>query len=392
MLVLCNKETRNTMERIYCDNAATTKLAPGVIHALNAVHTCDFTGNASATYQEGRVTREIIDRMRDHVAQLLGGHFSEVMFTSGGTESDNVAVIGSYLARRKEGRSNVVVSAVEHHAVLDAAKWLATFFGVDVRVARVDGQGKVDLNHLESLVNSQTAVVSVQHANNELGTIQPVREVSKLAQAAGAWFHCDAVQTPLSVPFCVDDIGADLVTISSHKIHGPKGIGALWHRVPFEPLQVGGAQERGIRGGTENVYGIVGFGTAAMLASEDRYSDRPRAQILKVVSDFLRSELRHQPNVVINTPDQGAMASHVHVSILGRQTEDILLALDRQCISASGGAACASGAVEPSHVLLATGMSKAGRDGALRLSVGPDNTIEEMRYVAGVIGALAMHG
>jgi cysteine desulfurase len=378
--------------RIYCDYAASTPIAQDVTIAMREFHETHGPGNASSLHHDGRAIRAAMDVAHDRVARLLQCDFKDVLFTSGGTESDNLAIIGSLLSRRDSGRNRIVVGASEHHAVTDAAKFAGQFLGADIQFVRVDSAARVDLDHLQSLVDDNTAVVSIQHANNEVGSIQPVLEVAAIAHACGAWFHCDAVQTPVTVPFKVNDLGADLVTISSHKIYGPGGVGALHSRVPIQPLHVGGAQERGLRAGSENVVGAVGFGAAAELESARQQSGSGEIKAVAALVHHLRTLLDMHPNVIVNTPSIRAIPTLLHLSIPGCSTEDILMLLDRRGISASGGAACASGAVEPSHVMKACGWSPMQQEGALRLSFGLGTTIDDIDYVATAVGLIASRG
>ncbi|MEY3600996.1 MAG: hypothetical protein RL169_240 [Armatimonadota bacterium] len=378
--------------RIYCDYAASTPIAPDVSLAMRTFLESHGAGNASSLHYDGRALRERLDGARDQVAALLGCDFKDVLFTSGGTESDNLAIIGAILSRRETGRNGIVVGASEHHAVVDAAHFAARFLGADVRIAHVDEAARVDVEHLKSLVDDRTAIVSIQHANNEIGSIQPVQDIAAVAHACGAWFHCDAVQTPITVPFTVADLDADLVTISSHKIYGPVGAGGLYSRVPIQPTQVGGTQERGLRAGSENVLGAIGFGVAAGVEIARRSAGRIDIQAVAESVHDLRLRLMEFKGVTINTPLEDAISTTMHISIAGCSTEDILMLLDRKGISASGGSACASGAVEPSHVIKACGWSNERQNGALRLSFGIGTTADDIRYVADVIGLIADKG
>ena len=378
--------------RIYCDYAASTPIASQVALAMSEFQSTHGPGNASSLHQDGRAIREALDVAPDQVAGLLSCAFKDVLFTSGGTESDNLAVIGSLLSRRESGRNRIVIGASEHHAVIDAAIFARQFFGADVQMVRVDAYARIDLAHLASLVDDRTVVVSVQHANNEIGSVQPVRDIASIAHACGAWFHCDAVQTPITVPFTLADLGADLVTLSSHKIYGPGGIGALYSRVPIQPIHVGGAQERGLRAGSENVLGSVGFGAAAALQTIRLQSGCDAIQTVAALVAKLRVQLETHPNITINTPRESAISTMLHLSINGSSTKDTLMLLDRKGISASGGAACASGAVEPSHVVRACGWSAERQAGALRLSFGLGTTADDLAYVAEAVGLIAMRG
>lgn len=378
--------------RIYCDYAASTPLAPGVTATMRHFLESYGPGNASSLHQNGRTVRELMDTARDQVAILLSCAFKDILFTSGGTESDNLAIIGALLSRRDTGRNGIVIGAGEHHAVIDAAMFARQFLGADVRIARIDSAACIDLNHVNELVDDRTAIVSIQHANNELGTIQPVQEIAAIAHAHGAWFHCDAVQTPVTNPFSIDDLKADLVTISSHKIYGPSGIGALYATVPIQPTHIGGAQERGLRAGSENVLGSVGFGAAADLEIQRRKSGRVEIQAVEQMVGAFRKRLLTIPGVEMNTPIISAISTTIHISLTGWTTEDLLVMLDRKGISASGGAACASGAVEPSHVLKACGWTQERQYGAIRLSFGLGTTLEELDYVAETLGLIASSG
>ena len=378
--------------RIYCDYAASTPIAPDVSLAMRTFLESHGRGNASSLHYDGRALRERLDGARDQVAALLGCDFKDVLFTSGGTESDNLAIIGAILSRRETGRNGIVIGASEHHAVVDAAHFAGRFLGADVRIARVDEAARVDVEHLKSLVDDRTAIVSIQHANNEIGSIQPVQDIAAVAHACGAWFHCDAVQTPITVPFTVADLDADLVTISSHKIYGPVGAGGLYSRVPIQPTQVGGTQERGLRAGSENVLGAIGFGVAAGVEIARRSAGRIDIQAVAESVHDLRLRLMEFQGITINTPAEDAISTTMHISIAGCSTEDILMLLDRKGISASGGSACASGAVEPSHVIKACGWSNERQNGALRLSFGIGTTADDIRYVADVVGLIADKG
>lgn len=378
--------------QIYCDYAASTPVASAVVDTMRHFQDAYGPGNPSSLHQNGRAIRAVMDLAHDQVAGLLGCNFQDLLFTSGGTESDNLAIVGAFLARIESGRNRIVVGAAEHHAVLDAAKFAATYLGADVQIARVGEDACVDLNHLAFLVDSNTSIVSVQHANNEIGSIQPVLDVSEIAHAHGAWFHCDAVQTPITVPFQIADLDADLVTVSSHKIYGPGGVGALYTRVPIQPLHVGGAQERGLRAGSENVLGAVGFGAAAALELERRKSGRSEFENVAKLVDDLRTKLSTFPSIRVNTIPHHSIPTILHISLLGKTTEDILMLLDRKGISASGGSACASGAVEPSHVVKACDWDLERQAGALRLSFGLGTTSDEIDYVANEVGLIATRG
>ncbi|MEX2557834.1 MAG: cysteine desulfurase family protein, partial [Actinomycetota bacterium] len=342
----------NVRSTVYLDHAATTPLSDAARAAM-LPYLEDRFGNASSAHAPGREARKGVDEAREKVAATVGARPDEVVFTSGGTEADNLAIKGAAWHGREQGRDGVVVTAIEHHAVLDPARWLARQ-GFRVREVPVDAHGVVRLDALEAAVDDRTAVVSVMWANNEVGTIQPVTECARIAREAGAVFHTDAVQ---AVPWLsVDASVADLLTISAHKHGGPKGVGALVVRrgVKVQPLMHGGGQEREIRSGTYNVAGIVGFGAAAeeTAAHHERWS---------VVVGPLRNRLQEKliasiTRVHVNGHPAQRLPNNLHVCIEGIDGETLILLLDAEGVAASQGSACSSGAAEPSFVLAALGV------------------------------------
>jgi len=368
---------------IYLDYAATSPLWPEVRAAM-APYLDDRYANASSLYAAAREARKAIEEAREIIAAAVGARPDEVVFTSGGTEADNIAVQGAAFRARNEGRDGIVVSAIEHHAVLDTAKWLGRN-GFRVTEVPVDADGVLDVDALERAVDKKTAVVSVMAANNEVGTIQPVARVAAIARAVGARFHTDAVQALPWIP--IDAADADLIALAGHKVGGPKGVGALIVRrgVGVEALMHGGGQERGLRSGTYNVAGIVGFGTAVKATLDAREQLVPRVRALR---DRLQDALTTRiPNVIVNGGGAERLPNNCNVCIDGIESEPLLLLLDAAGIAASSGSACQSGAAEASHVLTAMGVSKARALGALRLTLGRDTTSEEIDVAVNEIAA-----
>lgn len=359
---------------IYLDYAATSPMWPEA-HAAMEPYLDDRFANASSLYASAREARKAVEEARERIASAVGARPEEVVFTSGGTEADNVALQGSARRARAEGRDGIVISAIEHHAVLDTAHWLGAN-GFRVAEAPVGADGVVDVEALESLVDRRTAIVAVMTANNEVGTIQPIVRCAEIARAAGARFHTDAVQ---ALPWItVDASQADLVALAAHKVGGPKGVGALVVRrgVGLDPLVHGGGQERGLRSGTYNVAGIVGFGAAvdATLAARADVVERVRA-----LRDRLeRGLLERIERVTVNGAGAERLPNNCHVCIDGIESEPLLLMLDAVGIAASSGSACQSGAAEPSHVLRAMGVPDERALGALRLTLGRGTTAEEV--------------
>ena len=359
---------------IYLDYAATSPMWPAARAAM-APYLDERYANASSLYAAAREARKAIEEAREVIAAAVGARPDEVIFTSGGTEADNIAVQGSAFRARNEGRDGIVVSAIEHHAVLDTAHWLGRN-GFRVTEVPVDRDGVLDMEALERGVDKKIAVVSVMAANNEVGTIQPIGRAAEIARAAGARFHTDAVQALPWVP--VDVADADLIALAAHKVGGPKGVGALIVRrgVGVEPLVHGGGQERGLRSGTYNVAGIVGFGAAVQATLNAREQLVPRVRALR--DRLQESLLSRVPGVSVNGAAAERLPNNCNLCIDGIESEPLLLLLDAAGIAASSGSACQSGAAEASHVLTAMGVPKARALGALRLTLGRDTTSEEI--------------
>lgn len=347
----------------------------------------DF-GNPSSVHRLGQRARGAIDEARARVAALVGARDSEIVFTGSGTEADNLAIVGA--VRAAESRRDVVMTAIEHHAVLNAPRALEPGRHA-VRLVKVCESGEIDLADLETRVDEGTAVVSVMLANNETGVVQPMSEVIRIARERGALVHTDAVQAVGKAPIDVKSLGVDLMTLSAHKIHGPKGVGALYIRsgTRMQPLVRGGSQERNRRAGTENVAGIVGFGEAARLAGERGASDAARIAGLRdaleaalIASDPARTRR--------NGSAERRICATSNLSFEGVSGEDLLIALDLEGIAVSTGAACAAGSPEPSHVLKAMGFSKDRVNSAIRFSLGRNNTRAEVDVAgAAVVRAVA---
>lgn len=370
------------MRMVYLDHAATTPIAPEVREVVaQAMEEC--WGNPSSLHLFGRKARDLLDEARVTIAHALGCLDAEVFFTSSGTESDNMAIFGAARAAPPHKR-HVVTTAIEHHAVLHACQRLQQE-GWEVTYLPVDRYGMVDPDDVRRAIREDTWLVSVMHANNEIGTLQPVREIATICRERGVWFHCDAVQTFGLLDVKVDELGVDMLSVSAHKLYGPKGAGALYLRggVKIAPLLVGGAQEREMRAGTENVSAIVGFAKAVEL-SQTRYASA--SQQIWQLRERLRTRLQELiPDLQVNGHPRQCHPGILSVTFEGVSAESLLIALDRRGVAASAGAACSAGSIEPSHVLLALGMSEEQAMSTIRLSLGRGNTPGEIDFAAEVI-------
>ena len=367
------------MTRIYFDHNATTPVAPEVAETI-ATTTQTVFGNPSSVHGYGQQAKTVLDEARASVAQLLGAEPTEIVFTSGGSESDNLAIRGAADAAIAHGRRHLVTSSIEHEAVLRTVKVLSTQ-GWTTTLVGVDASGVVSPERLTNALRDDTALVSVMHANNEIGTIQPIATLAALAHERGALFHTDAVQSAGKIPIDVRALDVDLLSISAHKFNGPKGIGALWTRrgAQIRAQLTGGKQERSRRAGTENVPAIAGLGVAARLADKNRtvgleylgtLRDRLENGVLGNVSGTQRNgEVLHRINNTCN------------ISFDGVEAESLLIALDLEGIAVSTGSACSSGSLEPSHVLQAMGFSSHRTQNSIRFSLGLGNTKEEVDHV-----------
>jgi len=369
---------------IYLDYNATTPVDHAVLEAMLPYFAANF-GNASSIHSSGQRGRSAVDAARDSVAALIGAKAAEVVLTSGGTEADNLALFGSVMASN-QARKHVITTAIEHHAVLNAAQALEKQ-GIDVTYVSVGGDGVLDPQDIRRELRPETILISVMHANNELGTIQPIEEIGRIAAEADVYFHCDAVQSAGKVPLDVNRLGVDLLSVSAHKIYGPKGVGALYVRsgTPLEPQFHGGHHERDRRPGTENVPGIVGFGKAAELARMNCEMDAARVAVLRDrLEEMLTGSLG---SVHVNGDRARRVANTTNLAFAGAGGEALVIALDLQGISCATGAACSSGAVEPSHVLLAIGLSADEARSSLRFSLGRATTSDEVDRAIAIIPA-----
>ncbi len=373
------------------DNAATTPTRPEVVRAMMPYFTQSFA-NPSGIYELAQQSAAAVDMARRSVARTIGCRISELVFTSGGTESDNAALKGVALALRNVG-SHVITTSIEHHAVLHACHQLEQF-GFDVTYLPVDEFGLVDPRDVAAAITERTTLVSVMLANNEIGSIQPLPEISAAVAREAAkigrkiHLHTDAVQAVGSIPVNVRDLGVDLLSLSAHKFGGPKGIGALYVRrgTPFEPLIMGGGQEREKRSGTENVPAIVGLGEAIRLADEER--DAATQHLLRLRDRVTRGIERRIEGVKINGHPSRRLPNNVNVSFHQVEGEPILLGLDFAGICASSGSACSTASLEPSHVLTAIGLPADLAQGSLRITLGRDNTHEEVDYLLDTLAGL----
>ena len=359
---------------IYLDYNATTPLAPEVLEAMLPYLRGEF-GNPSSIHGFGQRAKAALYEAREQVAAAIGAGPNEIVFTAGGTESDNLAILG--VLEAGESRRHLITSAVEHHAVLNTMKALAKK-GLPVTFLKVDRAGRVDPDELRDALTPETLLVSIMHANNETGVVQPIEELARLTHLAGAYFHTDAVQSTGRIPVDVDKLGVDLLSLSGHKIYGPKGTGALYVRrnVKVRPVFRGGGQERARRPGTENLPGLVGLGCAARLASAHLAEEQERLGALR---DLLEREvLERIPGSVVNGAGAQRTPNTLNVSFDGVEGETLIIALDLKGCAVSTGAACSSGTVEPSHVLIAMGLKPQRVQGSIRVSLGRFTKREEV--------------
>ena len=373
------------MERIYFDHNATTPIHPAVIERMTAALRNEF-GNPSSVHHFGQQAKAALDEARTSVASLIGAEPAELVFTSGGTEGDNFAIRGVAEALEPAGKRHLIATSIEHEAVLNTLKALARR-GWRTTLLPVDQSGIVAPEALEQALTDDTALVSVMHANNEIGTIQPVADLARLARGRGALFHTDAVQSAGKIPVDVKALGVDLLTISAHKFYGPKGIGATWIRrgLRLLPILTGGKHERNRRAGTENVAGIVGMGVAAQQA---RAKMTEEAERLGRLRDRLEEGiLKGVPGTAVNGARQPRVANTTNISFERVEAESLLIALDLAGFAVSTGSACSSGTLEPSHVLKAMGFPPHRTQNSIRFSLGTANTDAQIdRLVAALPG------
>ncbi len=370
------------MNRIYMDNAATTPVSQEVLNFMLPYFTQVY-GNASSIHQTGREAAKAIAEARRQVAAAIGAKPEEIYFTAGGSESDNWAIKGTAFARRAKG-NHIITSSIEHHAVLHTCEWLEKQ-GFEVTYLPVDGDGFVSPADVEKAITDKTILITIMAANNEIGTVEPIAEIGKIAKAHNIPFHTDAVQAIGAIPVNVADWQADMLSLSGHKFHGPKGVGALYVRkgTRLDTLLQGGAQERGLRAGTENLAGIVGLGKAITLAVENLEEKSKKLAALR--DRLIEGILNSIPDVRLNGPRLSRLPGNVNVSVRYIEGESLLLRLDLSGIAASSGSACTSGSLDPSHVLLAIGLPHEIAHGSLRLSLSQDNTDDDVDEVLKVL-------
>jgi len=370
------------MRRIYLDYAATTPTHPEVVKAMLPYFTEVF-GNPSSLYSHGQEAKGATDEARRKVAGLIGARDEEIVFTSGGTEADNFAIKG--VAYANEGQKNhIITSSIEHHAVIETCKFLGKR-GFSVTYLPVDEYGLIDPDDVKKTITSKTILISVMHGNNEIGTIEPIAEVGKIAKEAGIYLHSDAVQAVGHIPVDVSALGVDLLSMSAHKLYGPKGVGALYIRkgTKLPSFLHGGEQENGRRASTENVPGIVGFGQAAELAGQ-KIGEEP-VRLAQLRDRFIKGLLEGIGHTRLNGHPEKRLPNNVNISVKFVEGESMLLNLDLEGVCASTGSACSSSSLESSHVLLATGLSPEQAHGSLRFSLGRWTTEEDIDRVLEVL-------
>lgn len=367
------------MRRVYLDNASTTPLLAKVLDAMLPFLSSAY-GNPSSIHWMGRQAREAVEDSRDKVAALLGSRASEVVFTSGGTEADNLAIKGTAYAMRHKGK-HMISSAVEHHAVLNAFRNLEQE-GFEVTYLPVDRAGMVDPGSVEKSMRSDTILISIMHANNEVGTIQPIEQIAEVAQERDICFHTDAVQTFGHIPTLVDELGVDLLSASAHKLYGPKGVGALYVRrtTKIRPILHGGGQEWGLRPSTENVPGIVGFGKASEIASARM--EKREAGIRRLRDRLSRKLLGSIECSYLNGHEKLRLPGNLNLTVRYVEGESVVLGLDQHGVCVSTGSACSAPNHDPSHVLRAMGLPPEDLHSSIRLSLGAQNTRAEIDYAA----------
>lgn len=370
------------MKTIYLDHAATTPTDPQVVEAMLPYFTERF-GNPSTLYSLGREAKQAMEIAREKVARAIGARPEEIVFTSGGTESDNFALEGVAFALQKKG-NHIITSSIEHHAVSETCKFLQKR-GFSVTYLPVDGHGRVDPEEVAKAITPQTILISIMHANNEIGAIEPIAEIARITREKGVCFHTDAVQTVGSLPIDVDGLGVNLLSMSAHKFYGPKGVGALYIRSGTRIVRFlhGGEQERKRRASTENIPGIVGMGKAIEIAQEKREESSKKAAALR--DRLIEGLFRSLEHIRLNGHPTERLPNNVNICVEKVEGESMLLNLDARGICASSGSACTSGSLEPSSVLMAIGLPPEVAHGSLRFTVGRATTEEDIDYVLEVL-------
>ena len=372
--------------RIYLDHNATPPLDPSVSDAISATLR-DDVGNPSSVHHFGQRAKQLVDKARSAVASLIEAEPPEIVFTSGGTESDNLAIRGAADAMKSTGRRHLITSAIEHEAVLNTIKALDRQ-GYQTTLLPVDANGIVSVEDLTRIINDETALVSVMHANNEIGTIQPITDLAEVAHKHGALFHTDAIQSVGKVPLSVKTLGADLLSLSAHKFNGPKGVGALWLKrgVRLTTVQTGGRHERNRRAGTENVPGLVGMGIASELAQQKLTESKQDFSTLRNLLE--EGILQEVSDTAINGQRNRRIPNTSNISFAGVEAESLLIALDLEGVAVSTGSACSSGTLEPSHVLRAMGLPSNRVQSSIRFSLGTSNNRADIERLISILPAL----
>lgn len=372
-----------TIKPIYLDHAATTAVDPRVVEAMLPYFTQTY-GNASSVHTFGRNAHEALERSRHTVASFFHADPEEIIFTSCGTESDNLAIRGVTFALRTKG-NHLITSTIEHHAVSHTCEQLQRHFGCEVTYVPVNSKGLVDPDDVARAITPRTVLISIMYANNEMGTIQPIAEIGRTARARGVTFHTDAVQAGGTLDLDAEALNVDLVSLSAHKFYGPKGVGVLYRRrgTPILPTQTGGGHEHGLRAGTENVPYIVGLAKAMSIAYEQ--CEHNNARICSLRDRLIKGVLQSIPQTTLTGHPTKRLPNNASFVFEGIEGESILLNLDLLGIAASSGSACTAGSVEPSHVLTALGLEPGLCHGSLRLTLGNENTVEDVDYVLSVL-------
>ena len=367
---------------IYMDNAATTKIHPDVLKAM-LPYLKESYGNPSSIYSLGHESKEAIELSRNKVAKALNAQSNEIFFTSGGSESDNWAIKGIAFANQDKGK-HIISTNIEHHAVLHTCKYLEKY-GFEITYLPVKSNGILDIKDLKKAIRKDTILISVMFANNEIGTIQPIKEIGEIAKKHNIYFHTDAVQAVGNIPIDVNKLNIDLLSLSGHKFNAPKGVGVLYIRkgTNISSMIHGGGQESNMRAGTENVANIVGLGKAINLATKD--IQKKNSYVSQLRDNLIQGILKEIPDTIVNGDMQNRLPGNVNVCFKYIEGESILLMLDQLGICASSGSACTSGSLEPSHVLLALGLPHEIAHGSLRLTLSKENTKEEVNFVLSVL-------
>ena len=370
------------MRKIYLDHSATTPLHPEVLEAMLPYFREHF-GNASSTHGWGREAKVILEECRERIAGYFGTSSKEIFFTSGGTESDNLAIKGVAWANENKGK-HIVISKIEHHAVFESCKYLSKQ-GYEITYLPVNEYGLVDPEDVKNAIKPDTILVSIMHVNNEVGVIEPIGEIGNIAKEKGIYFHTDAVQSAGKLPIDVNKQNLDMFSLSAHKLYGPKGVGLIYIRqgTRITPLSHGGHHEKGKRAGTENVAGIVGLAKAIEIAHRDMDEYNKKMRLL--ANTFYKKLNEKIPDIFLNGSPDKRYCGIMNISFKGVEGESIILSLDMKGVAVSSGSACTSGSLEPSHVLAAMGIPPELAQGSIRFSFGWDNTLEDIDYVVTVL-------